>query len=109
VQVLRPLCANLPEGTRERALGIMESFDPASVVATSRFVASGFQPFISAADLASLELPVLLVRGDDPMHPAEVSDLYAANIRECAVMPASTSDIAAIIGSFVDRCLETAA
>ena len=109
VQVLRPLCANLPEGTRERALAIMESFDPASVVATSHFIASGFQPFISAADLAFLALPSLLVRGDDPMHSAEVSDLYAANIRECAVMPASTSDIAGTIGTFIDRCLRTAA
>jgi pimeloyl-ACP methyl ester carboxylesterase len=107
VQVLRPLYARLPEDTREKALAMMESFDPASVVATSHFVASGVQPFISAADLTALECPTLLVRGDDPMHPAEVSDLYAAHIRECTALPASTTDTASIIGSFVDRCLRT--
>src|ERR1019366_6797329 len=53
VQVLRPLYANLPAGIRERALAMMQELDPASVVATSRFIASGSQPFIAAADLAS--------------------------------------------------------
>jgi pimeloyl-ACP methyl ester carboxylesterase len=109
VQVLRPLYARLPEGMRDRALAMMESFDAASVVATSRFLASGVQPFVSAADLTALERPTLLVRGDDPMHPAEVSDLYAANIPGCTAVPASTTDIASIIGPFVDRCLRTAA
>ena len=36
VQVLRPLYAELPEPIRERALAMLEGFDPASVVATSR-------------------------------------------------------------------------
>ena len=45
VQVLRQLYANLPDGMRERAIATMERFDPASVVATSRFVASGSPPF----------------------------------------------------------------
>ncbi|MCC7241428.1 MAG: alpha/beta hydrolase [Acidobacteria bacterium] len=62
VQVLKPLYANLPGGMRERALAMMEGFDPASVVATSHFVTSGAQPFMAAADLASLALPTLLVR-----------------------------------------------
>lgn len=109
VRVLQPLYANLPAGTRERALAMIEGFDPASVVATSHFVASGSQPFAGAEDLMSLECPTLLVRGDDPMHPAEVSDVYAANIANCTVMPASTTDTAEVIGAFVDRCLQTAA
>lgn len=109
VQVLRPLYANLPAGMRERALAVIEGFDPASVVATSHFIASGSQPFTGADDLASLECPTLLFRGDDPMHPAEVSDLYAASIAHCTVMPASTTDAAEVIGAFVDRCLQTAA
>lgn len=61
------------------------------------------------ADLTSLTSPALLVRGDDPMHPAEVSELYATTIPECTAMPASTTDIAVSIRSFVDRCLHTAA
>lgn len=109
VEVLRPLYANLPAGMRERALAMMEGFDPASVVATSHFISSGSQPFIAARELISLESPTLLVRGDDPMHPPEVSDLYAASIPDCTAMPASTTDVAEVIGAFVDRCLHTAA
>lgn len=108
VQVLRPLYANLPAGMRERALAMLEGFDPASVAATSHFIASGAQPFTSAADLRSLEAPTLLVRGDDPMHPSEVSDLYAASIPDCTAVPASTTDIAAAVGAFCDRCLSAA-
>ena len=103
VQVLRPLYANLPPHMREKALAMIEGFDAASVVATSHFIASGAQPFISAADLRSLHAPTLLVRGDDPVHPAEVSDLYAAYIPNCKVVPASTRDIAAAIGVFCEQ------
>lgn len=109
VQVLRPLYANLPGGIRESAWAMMEAFDPAGVVATSHFIASGSQPFIAAAELISLKCPTLLVRGEDPMHPPEVSDLYAASIPDCAAIPASTTDIAEVIGGFVDRCVHTAA
>ena len=84
---------------------MMQELDPASVVATSHFIASGSQPFIAAADLASLKCPTLLVRGDDRIHPPEVSDLYAASIQDCEVVPASTSDLAPVVGAFVDRCL----
>lgn len=103
IQVLRPLYANLPEPIREKALAMIEGFDAASVVATSRFIASGAQPFTSAADLRSLSIPTLLVRGDDPLHPAEISDLYAKNIPGCRVAPAETTDAAAEIGVFCDR------
>ena len=108
VQVLRPLYANLSAGMREKALAMIESFDPASVVATSRFVASGAQPFSSASELRSLTVPTLIVRGDDAIHPGEVSDVYAATIGECRILPASTGDLASAIGTFVDRCLNDA-
>jgi 3-oxoadipate enol-lactonase len=106
VQVLRPLYANLPEPIREKALAMAEGFDAASVVATSHFIASGAQPFTSAAELRSLSVPTLIVRGDDPLHPAEVSDLYAENIPGCSVAPASTPDVAAEIGAFCDQRAE---
>jgi 3-oxoadipate enol-lactonase len=102
IQVLRPLYANLPEGIRERALAMVEGFDPASVVATSRFLAAGAQPFASAADLRALSIPTLLVRGDDALHPAEVSDLYAENLPSCTVAPAD-ADVPAQIGAFCER------
>jgi 3-oxoadipate enol-lactonase len=101
VEVLRPLYANLPEPIREKALAMIEGFDAASVVATSHFIASGAQPFTTAADLRSLFVPTLLVRGNDPLHPAEVSDLYAENIPGCTVAPAT--DVAEEIGVFCDR------
>lgn len=101
VQVLRPLYANLPPEIREKALAMFEGFDAASVVATSRFIASGAQPFASAADLRSLAVPTLLVRGEDALHPAEVSDLHAGNIPGCRVAPAS-ADVPAEIGAFCD-------
>ncbi len=104
VQVLRPLYANLPAGVRKRALAMVEGFDAASVVATSHFIASGSQPFKTASDLSGLRRPTLLVRGDDVMHPAEVSSLYADSIPDCTSLPASTTDIATSIGAFVDRC-----
>jgi 3-oxoadipate enol-lactonase len=102
VQVLRPMYANLPPEIREKALAMIEGFDAASVVTTSRFIASGAQPFASAADLKTLSMPVLIVRGEDPLHPPEVSDLYAESIPDCAVAPAA-ADVAAEIGAFCDR------
>jgi len=106
VHVLRPLYANLPPHMRDRALAMIEGFDTASVVATSRFIASGAQPFTSEADLRALRAPTLLVRGDDPVHPAEVSDIYVANVPNCTDVPASTIDLATVIGVFCDRLVD---
>jgi 3-oxoadipate enol-lactonase len=106
VQVLRPLYANLPPHIQEKALAALQECDAASVVATSHFIASGAQPFASAAELRSLQVPTLLVRGDDPIHPSEVSDVYADNIPACTVLPAPTGDIAGAIGAFCDQCLD---
>jgi pimeloyl-ACP methyl ester carboxylesterase len=100
VQVLRPLFANLPSEIRERVLAMLEGFDAASVAATSRFIASGAQPFRSAVDLRQVRAPTLLVRGDDPVHPAEVSDLYANDIPDCTVLPPGTTDVVGAIGRF---------
>lgn len=102
VGVLRPLYEALPERMREKALEMLEGFDPASVAATSHFVASGVQPFDSASELQALSMPTLLVRGDDAMHPASVSDLYAESLPHPTVLPASTGDVASAIGEFCE-------
>jgi len=106
LQVLRPLYANLPPPMRERALAMLEGFDAASVVATSHFIASSAQPFASAEDLRSLRAPTLLVRGDDPLHPAEVSDIYAENVPDCTVVPASVVDVPAAILAFCEQTMK---
>ena len=102
VQVLRPLYENLPVPMREKALAMVEEFDGPSVAATSRFIASGAQPFSAPADLESLEVPTLLIRGDDPIHLSEVSDIYERSLPNCRAMPASTKDIPMAIGAFCD-------
>jgi 3-oxoadipate enol-lactonase len=87
------------------------SLDLASFVATNRFMASGAQPFASDADLEAIVVPTLLVPGNNPMDPAEVSALYAAKIPRCAMVELSDTadynrrniEIAAAIGDFCER------
>jgi pimeloyl-ACP methyl ester carboxylesterase len=105
VQVLRPLYARLPLQTRERAVAMLDTYDPASIAASSRFIASGAQPFMSPADLQRLAMPVLLVRGDDAVHPPEVSDLYTANMVNCTVVPAQSPEIAGELVRFCEALL----
>lgn len=105
VEVLKPMYENLPPTMREKALAMLEGFDAASVVATSRFVASGSQPFEAEAELRLLRVPTLLVRGNDALHPAQVSDLYAETIPDCVVEDAA-ADVAVAIRSF---CVATQA
>lgn len=102
VQVLRPMYAQLPEPIRTRALAMIERFDAASVVATSRFIASGVQPFEHEDELRGVHVPTLLVRGGDALHPPEVSDLYAELLPNHTVVAAGTTNVADRIGQFCD-------
>ena len=102
IDVLRTLYARLPDGIRQRAWQIASEFDADSVAATSRFIASGAQPFASSRDLRSIRAPTLLVRGDDDQHPAEISDLYAASIPDCTVVSAAGADMVRAIGDFCE-------
>ncbi len=103
VRVLEPLYSELPPGVREKALAMLDSFDPASVAATSRFLASGSQPFTTTEELRSIAVPSLLVRGDDIMHPPAVSALYAGALAAVTVVPAATADVSAAIAEFCER------
>lgn len=90
---------------------MIRSADLASFVATNQFMASGAQPFVSDADLEAIAVPTLLIPGNDPMHPAEVSDLYAAKIPLCTAVELSgaieyaarNTEIAAAIDAFCER------
>lgn len=100
IEVLRPLYfEHLPEPMAERAWSIASEFEPGGVVATSRFVASGVQPFDAAEDLRRIGAPTLLVRGNDAQHPSVVSDLYARWISDCSVAPAG-AEPTSVIGNF---------
>jgi len=82
--------------------------DLASFIATNEFMLSGAQPFASAEDLRRIAAPTLLIPGNDPMHPAETAELYAAKIPQCSIVePLDAADyngcskeIASAIGDF---------
>lgn len=90
IDALGPLYERLPTPMRERALAMMQGFDPASVAATTRFLASDAQPFASARELRAIEAPVLLIPGADAEHPPEVSELYAKHLRHCSRLTSNT-------------------
>jgi pimeloyl-ACP methyl ester carboxylesterase len=104
IGVLRAMYfSQLPEPMAERAWSIASSFDPTSVVATSRFVASGSQPFTSSDQLKDLSVPTLLVRGHDDVHPADISDLYADSLPDCTVIENLGPEAATALEDFMDR------
>ncbi len=103
MQALDPLLETLPMPMRERARATLAAYDPASVAATTRFMASGAQPFVTAAALASISAPTLLVPGGDPTHPVEIADLYRRHLTGASLQTRDTMDFAQAIGDFVDR------
>ena len=104
VEALRPLFERLPPPIRDVAIAMMSSFDPASVAATTRFLASNAQPMASATDLASISAPVLLVPGVDPEHPAAIAELYARHLpRATLVDPTSPDLVAHVVRSFATK------
>jgi len=103
VHVLYPLLDTLPVPMRARARATVATYDPASVAASTRFMASGEQPFDSAFELASISAPTLLVPGIDPYHPVEVAELYRHHLTGATLQTSETADFASAIGDFVDR------
>jgi pimeloyl-ACP methyl ester carboxylesterase len=102
VQVLHPLFDALPASVRERARVMVDAFDAASVATTTAFMASGAQPFATAAELHAITAPTLLVPGTDPTHPAEIADVYRRSLPRCAVRDVGPEDFGAVIADFVD-------
>jgi pimeloyl-ACP methyl ester carboxylesterase len=103
VEVLLPLFDALSPPIRERARAVAATYDPASVAATTRFFASGAQPFATAAELAAIAAPTLLVPGIDPYHPAEVAERYRRHLTRCTVREADAADFAAAIAGFIEQ------
>lgn len=101
IEALYPLFRTLPARVRETALGIVGSFDPASVAATCRFLATGAQPFERMSDLTGLSVPTLVVPGLDPEHPAEIAMQYARAIPHCQVADPG-AELAQALRDFLD-------
>ncbi len=93
-RALHPLLAALPAALRDRARDMVDGFDPASVAALTRFMASGAQPFDRGDALEALAMPALLVPGADPTHPPEVADVYRRHLRRLTVVE---------VGAGIDR------
>jgi pimeloyl-ACP methyl ester carboxylesterase len=102
-QALLPLFSALPPEVQARARAVIAGHDPAGVAATTRFLASGAQPFATAAELAAIAAPALVVPGTDATHPAEVADRYARHLRRCTVREANAAGYAAAISGFLDQ------
>lgn len=101
--VFHPLLQTLPEAIRARATAMMNGFDPASVAATTRFLASEAQPFDTLSELQALRCPTLVIPGVDPSHPAEVAHLLAEHLPQARIHPGGDPDQAQVIGRF---CLD---
>ncbi|HEY1558294.1 MAG TPA: alpha/beta fold hydrolase [Kofleriaceae bacterium] len=96
-----PLLEALPEAMRDRARAVMAGYDPASVATSTRFMASGAQPF-AERELAGMMAPALVVPGIDAQHPPEVVDVYARGIGARCVVEA-TDDFADAIDRLARR------
>ena len=109
IDVLCPLYERLPEAIREAALEMMRGFDPASVAATTRFLASAVQPFQTLSELGAIAAPALLVPGTDPEHPAEVCALYARYLRRATTADPSSAELLERMEALCESCSEAAA
>jgi pimeloyl-ACP methyl ester carboxylesterase len=87
----RPLFEALPEPTRAVALQMLAGFDPASVAATTAFLAAETQPLASAEQLASIDVPTLVIPGTDREHPTEVATLYTEHLGQPQVAGADAT------------------
>jgi pimeloyl-ACP methyl ester carboxylesterase len=103
VAVLRPLFAALPAPIQARVHAMIAGFDPASVAATTHFLASGEQPFARGEALAAIDAPALLVPGLDAYHPPEVTAVYRRHLRRCterAITSPWDPELAVILADF---------
>lgn len=98
--VMDPLVDRLPPEIRERARALFRTYDPASVATSTAFMASGAQPFASAAELARVAAPVLVVPGTDPQHPAGYAEHLSRHLPRCTVRAGTEPDYATLIADW---------
>jgi pimeloyl-ACP methyl ester carboxylesterase len=103
IDALRPLFDVLPSPVRDYALELMQSFDPRSVAATTRFLATNLQPMSAARELEAITVPVMVVPGIDAQHPRELAALYVQHLREPIVVEQTAVDFLEQLGAFCAR------
>jgi hypothetical protein len=81
---------------------MLNDFDAESVAATAHLLGSGAQPFDSISELGALDVPTLLIPGNDPLHPAEIAERYVENLTRCR-REANALNPAPAIGEFCER------
>ena len=99
VGALLPLFDRLPAAIRERAKLVVAGYDVESVAASTRFMASGVQPF-APGELARLAMPVLVVPGTDAEHPRAVAEVYVRHAPRATLV--ETADWAGAIAAWLD-------
>ncbi len=100
ISVLYPLADTLPASLRERARASFAAYDPASVAASTRFMASAAQPFARNSELAAVTAPALVVPGVDATHPVEVAEVYRAHLPNSELRAVDTSIFAPALAEF---------
>jgi hypothetical protein len=103
IDALRPLFEPLPSPVRDYAFELIESFDPRSVAATTRFLATNLQPMSAARELEAITVPVMVVPGIDAQHPRELAALYVQHLREPIVVEQTAVDFLEQLGAFCAR------
>ncbi|HRC08592.1 MAG TPA: alpha/beta hydrolase [Miltoncostaeales bacterium] len=102
VEALRPLFDSLPPPIRDVAIEMMLAFDAGSVAATTRFLARNEQPMESVRELEAIDVPVMVLPGIDPQHPAEIAALYAQHLRHPVVVAQNAPDTLEKVTQFCD-------
>ncbi|MEO7036799.1 MAG: hypothetical protein ABI548_22810 [Polyangiaceae bacterium] len=100
IDALRPLFENHPPRIRDAALKMTLGFDSASVAATTGFLGTNQQPMESVCELESIDVPVMVLPGIDPQHPAEVASLYTEHLRHPTVVEQRAPDMLAKLTQF---------
>jgi pimeloyl-ACP methyl ester carboxylesterase len=100
IDALRPLFEALPLSVREGALEMIQSFDPMSVAATTRFLATGVQPFRAARELEAIAVPVMVLPGTDPQHPAGVGELCLRHLRHAVAADQTAPNMLEQVAAF---------
>ncbi len=103
IEVMFPLFDALPPAIRERARRVVATFDPASIAATTAFMASLEQPFARGAELAAITVPALVIPGIDPTHPREVAHVYRDHLPHGELHDADPTAYAHVIEAFLAR------